>query len=605
MKMKKNFLFFLLPIACLFIGEVKGQDQLAMDQQAMIEDLASAKYKFSSRYAMSEWKGQQFSWTLEGAYQDAKTRINAENSTIKEYQKIFNGFLNSTKDYHVRGIYYSTAISFFPLKIKGANNHYYIMPLNDIAFEGEDIFFISSFENFEQEEFQNLIHFGPGDEVIAFNGTPIHEVIEKIIDEDLGGDRTATGYALAEKILFFRKGKFGMTLPSGHFEITVRHKDKESLETYSFKWICTPELIKDPKQKAVTKKVEKKLNAKSNAKLVNMLKKDYTVGFAKDLLQHEKSLKLKKISLKRAVDDDYDDDIDEEDDFREKGFLPELGQLIWETDPEESEIYAYLYLNAKGQKIGYIHIPTFMEDDEDVVDEIVEIMRHFEHASQALIVDITDNPGGSLLYTYAVLSTLTNYPLKALPEREVLIQEDVYNAIMANKWLEFIGELMGTLSGYPVNDDTFKQLINYNEEIIQSWNSGKRITDLLYPLGIREIMPHPAAQYSKPLVVLTNELDFSCADWFPAILQDNGRAVIFGSKTAGAGGSVVAHPHMSQFGVQAITITGSIGFRLDGTPIENLGVTPDIPYQITENDLKDNYTDYKRTLNKVVETMIR
>lgn len=529
-----------------------------------------------------------------------------ESPNTKEYQAIFNEFLRSTNDYHVRAIYYSTAISFFPLNIKSANGHYYVGPISNISldFDIDEFMFLESID-INPEALQNLIHFQTGDEIIALNNTPIREVIEKIIDEDLGGDRTPTGYALAEKAMFFRKGKFGMSVPSGTFEITVQHQGKKSLNTYQFTWLHAPELIEDPLQKST--KVAKGFTPELNASIAKLISKDYSVGFAKDLLRNEKLLELKKAPLKRDLDGDDDDLEDEDDDYREKGFLPELGQVIWETDPKgESDVYAYLYLNSNKQKVGYIHIPTFMKMDEGekAIEELVEILRRFEKESQALIVDITDNPGGSLLYTYAILSTLTNSPLKTLSERQVLIQEDIYSALIVNKLLSSIDEFSGTLSGYAINDDTLTQIIDYNEQIIQSWNAGKRMTDPLYALGIREILPHPGVQYTKPLIVLTNELDFSCADWFPAILQDNGRAVIFGAKTAGAGGSVRGYSQLSQFGVQAITITGSIGFRLDGKPIENLGITPDVPYQITQEDLKNNYTDYKKSLDKTVDGLI-
>jgi C-terminal processing protease CtpA/Prc len=98
--------------------------------------------------------------------------------------------------------------------------------------------------------------------------------------------------------------------------------------------------------------------------------------------------------------------------------------------------------------------------------------------------------------------------------------------------------------------------------------------------------------YGKPIMVLTDEMSFSAADEFPAMLQDNGAAVIFGNRTAGAGGPVI------EYGAGAYsegTVSVTIGLMVRKAPIvtpdfpttsyiENVGVRPDVEYDFMTRD---------------------
>lgn len=90
--------------------------------------------------------------------------------------------------------------------------------------------------------------------------------------------------------------------------------------------------------------------------------------------------------------------------------------------------------------------------------------------------------------------------------------------------------------------------------------------------------------YSKPLIVLADELSVSAADIFAAMMQDNARGPIVGTRTAGWGGAI----DVSQTGTYSeasSSYTKTLVVRkspvaTEGYPtssyIENAGVTPDI-----------------------------
>ncbi|PCI35874.1 MAG: hypothetical protein COB53_10560, partial [Elusimicrobia bacterium] len=166
---------------------------------------------------------------------------------------------------------------------------------------------------------------------------------------------------------------------------------------------------------------------------------------------------------------------------------------------------------------------------------------------------------------------------------------------------QILGPSMG---GLPTTLKLFKKIAGYARFIISELRAGRRLTNQVAMMGVDEIDPHPTQVYTKPIQVLVNELDFSSADFFPAILQDNGRAQIFGTRTSGAGGAVRQMQFPNQFGIAMISYTWSIAMRMIGQVIENLGIKPDKPYALTPNDLRNNFEDYKKAQNKEMNKLL-
>ena len=78
-----------------------------------------------------------------------------------------------------------------------------------------------------------------------------------------------------------------------------------------------------------------------------------------------------------------------------------------------------------------------------------------------------------------------------------------------------------------------------------------------------------------------------------------------GSRTAGAGGYVKEIKIPNSVGVKAFRTTASIAERLSGNPIENLGVTPDVTYEHTVDDLQSNYAPYVKAINTTILSLIK
>jgi C-terminal processing protease CtpA/Prc len=159
------------------------------------------------------------------------------------------------------------------------------------------------------------------------------------------------------------------------------------------------------------------------------------------------------------------------------------------------------------------------------------------------------------------------------------------------------------IAGYEPSYEFVKFMRSYAQFIMDEWTAGRTLTRPYWIAGVNYINPS-AVHYTKPVLVLINHLDFSGGDFFPTILQDNKRVTIMGTRTAGAGGYVNDIRLPNNIGVAAFRVTESIATRIDGNPIENLGVTPDKVYEMTVEDYTQNYAPYVRAINATVNELL-
>lgn len=606
-------IWYCLIAACSMMSLGYGKNA---DQKAMIHDLTVAKQVFANKYAPKEWKKEYFGWSLQDSFDAAKKKIeDGKVNSIKEYQNIFKEFILSTKDYHVSVGFHKTAKNWYPLIVTDVDGRYFVS--NDSPDVPFDFFFYKSniFDDVPQADEGETAApiIAKGDEIVAIDGQPVRSFVENLIDKYRNGDRTPTGYAIGAKMLFNNAEEVPET-----FTLTVQHQGMDTPVVHALRWYQIRELIGEqllrqekntpdlPEAGLTLDQIKQRHPQKIADMACKILCKDYCVGFVKPLLLTSEDEQPQEEEGQEPVFD-----------LRRKGDLPPLGEVLWETE-KKNYLYAYLYKNEEGRKIGYIYLPHFMLGDF-WIEELEPVINYFEKESDALVFDIRNNPGGNMLFSMAVLSTLTDKPLVCPKQKETLIQEDLIGYTALDHLLPLIlkykeqpveGEeekepRLPNLAGLVLTEELVAEVQAYVQAIRETWASGKRMTTTPLPIiGISHVQPHPKAQYTKPLMLLINELDFSCGDIFPAILQDNKRAVLFGKKTAGAGGYVRGYQHTSRFGVAYYSVTGSILYRTNGQVIENLGVTPDISYDLTVRDVQENFADYIERVNSEVNKLI-
>lgn len=547
-------------------------------QPQMLSNIDFVSSLFDAYYAPANWKKSHSNWNLQAEVDKAKAEIIKNPSiSVKQFQRILKRFLSSTHDYHVSVNYESTEFASLPFTVKGAEGRYFFVDI-DRSRLSEAVYPIYE-----------------GDELITFDNLSADAALQKIVAEEFAPPYTNTDRSLAEMMLTFRTGKKGTLVPKGPIMISVKHAKTGAIKSYQLIWDYTPEEIKDiSTKKSLSLKASPNLTLKSlNPPL------EQNPFFRKMLSPWMDDLRI--LGSKKKFNG--------HDLANRESFVPALGNKLWSSD-EKFPFNAYIFQTASGKFVGYVRIPHFKGGVDQAI-QFAEIITIMQGNTDALVIDEVNNPGGSLFYMYSLLSTLTDKPLSTPQHRVSINQSDVSFALNYIPLFEMIQSdddakavIGDSFSGNPVTYQFAQFMLNYLRFVVEQWNKGNTLTDLTYFYGVDYINPSPIVNYTKPILVLINELDVSCGDFFPAILQDNKRATLLGTSTSGAGGSVESVEFINLLGIKSIKLTTSIAARADNSPIETLGVKPDIAYALTPSDLQNGYQGYTQAVLQALDKIL-
>jgi C-terminal processing protease CtpA/Prc len=208
-----------------------------------------------------------------------------------------------------------------------------------------------------------------------------------------------------------------------------------------------------------------------------------------------------------------------------------------------------------------------------------------------LIIDQDHNCGGSVEFTHKMLSLFVE---ENVPPLQFQLRANKQEYVDYLSWVK-------QLDPHTVDYENNKKVL---DSIRTSWEAGNFLTPKTPIYGDREVHPH-TIRYTKPIVMLIDELAGSGGDAFPALMQGYGRAKLLGTRTMGAGGHVTDEEPLynSQLNLR---LTKSLFFRPDGIPVENNGAKPDVPYAITRDDFTNGYRGYQAFyIKKLLEQIQR
>lgn len=546
--MLRLWMISLVTLVSTLTAQVEEQNTwLKLQMQRNLDALAQM---IETAYAPAQWKKERWGWDLETEVAKVYRYIeNTSSPSILHYRYLLKDLFASAKDHHLAIFFYATERADLPFKIRRVDGAYCF------AFIDRDYL---PEEQFPVQE---------GDELLLFDQQPTCQVVESLCQE-MGHLMDATGHALAEQTLTCRKAALGQIVPQGEVAVTIKRQKDQRILNALLPWIYTPEEISLPP-------------------LSSSLK-------SKDLLSDLTTVRGEKSGV-WEVSSRYT-------------YTPKLGQVLWESD-ESWSVHAYLFQLPSGKRYAYLRLPHFQFFGSHM-REFEQILDFFEKQSTALVIDIVNNPGGSLLTVYALASLLTETPLIPPQHRIQLQPKEINRAVKGLIALADVTNdaaaqaMMGqSIEGYPVNLTYALQMKRYFQGILDQWSKGHRLTDPCDYLGIDQILPHPTVRYTKPILVLTNALCFSGSDFFAALLRDNQRAKLMGEKTAGAGGVMLEVTFPNLFGIQSCHLTTTLAQRKDQQFIENAGVTPDIPYCLTREDLTRQHSPYAARIIRELEKL--
>lgn len=247
--------------------------------------------------------------------------------------------------------------------------------------------------------------------------------------------------------------------------------------------------------------------------------------------------------------------------------------------------------------VGYLRIPHYSPVDAAGNREPEVRFAQYEYAveileanTKALIIDQDHNCGGSVTYLEQILGLFFNEPYQPM-QFQLLASEQ--SKLDFQSWL----------SEVPENTRDRKWLEAVLELISSTWEEGSSFLTEKTAITGRPLLPPNEITYTKPIIVLIDEIAGSGGDAFPGIMASRPQTKLLGTRTSGLGGHVEEFPRFpnSQTGGR---YTKSLFYRADGVPVENNGAVPapGYEYTITYNDFVDGYREYQAFyLQKLLE----
>ncbi|OYW07714.1 MAG: hypothetical protein B7X34_10355 [Acidobacteriia bacterium 12-62-4] len=420
-----------------------------------------------------------------------------------------------------------------------------------------------------------------GDELVSFGGQPVGAVIDQLEKYQTVGNPRATR-RLAANILTIRPQSL---IPSAAsvgdtVEVEVRRAESGELEKYTLPWTKTGIAFTDLGTVPVAR------DASKRGPRALEIQDDSLPAYMQPIAP------LLTARLPR----------DPEGVLNYGAVAPIYGfptgfrlRLAGGTDFFASGTYV-----VEGKTIGWIRIPSFQPPSAAAAIQIFEReMAFFQENTDGLVIDAMRNPGGSVAFVEALLQRVIPFPFRTLG----------FEIRATNSWAQSFASVLSSARQFGAEPWIVQHLENNYNDVLQANREGGTTGSLsLNSTGSLILLPSPLA-YRKPLIALADDISASAGDFFPAVIQDNGRGKIVGYQTMGLGGNVVAYDGTVYSEVGA-RVTQSLMTRREpvvtaefptAAYVENIGVRPDIELDyMTRENLMNRGVPFVEAFTKII-----
>lgn len=529
-------------------GEVEEPYKGGFTKEQRISDANTIIAIFEREYAPRQWKEEYLGISFQQMSVDLLSAAARDMDDIQFYELI-GKYLAGFKDSHVHHFFPTTAVAALPIDFDDIDGHAIVT-------------------DFDEEKVQGI---SIGDEVVEFDGKPIDEAREELIPYLGQGNQRKLSRLATFYLTYLSQDTFPYLPEGDKVAIGLKSADGEE-KRIEVGWIRKGHELAEFNDEGI------------------------------DIATSAAAMKMKK---------PHDNPLNALRNRMDPAALIQRASIFKRTKPffitgdnfierKAKPYYSGVFVTGD-KKIGYLRIHSFSSTDvnfEEAFAQLEDDIQYFEEATDALIIDETANPGGDWCYTLKVASMFFARPFKETNDRW-----------RANR--SILNMLEGAAENKKIDDNDRKIAANIAEGIRKALKEGRLLTE---PFPVCDydgtIEPYQnsngnSISYSKPVMILINELSNSCGDYFPALMQDEKRATLFGAQTSGAGGSVTFMSDPVGYSEIMFSYTISLGWREpvvttpDGVEthyIENVGAIPDIEYLITLDDFMSGYTLYRNAM---------
>ncbi len=404
--------------------------------------------------------------------------------------------------------------------------------------------------------------FKPGVEITHWNGVPMHRAVELNADRNAGSNLAAR-FARGLETMTFRP--MSSLLPPDEEWVTITYKtlSGDHLEFQESWMVYSPDNAGTASNPDVAlAKYSDNLGIDFLADQLHNLKK---ITFApKKFFEIEKRM-AKAQSSKEKI---------------------KLAQGL------ESIFPRAFYAKKINDDIGYIRIYEFYIEQGPIefVNEFLRLLKQLP--KKGLIIDVRDNGGGYVLASEMILQFLT--PNEIIPQPFQFVSSPVTLEISRN----------------------FADAKPWEDSLSRAVSTGA-IFSQGQPLTPFEYANFYGQQYYGPVVLITSALCYSATDIFAAGFQDHNIGPIIGiDANTGAGGANVWDYEIVRSALKGtqyefkrlprgtsmrVSIRRNVRVGENaGTPIEDLGVIPDISYPLSRKDLLEGNADLIKEATKIL-----